>query len=221
MKDSLHVDSVIKSFGSRQVLTDIFLTCHAGEIVGLLGRNGSGKSTLLKIIFGSLPADAKFVKVGDKIINNLQDGRKHINYLPQDKFLPAHIKIATIISLFCNKKDTKIIQQKEFMKPLLNRKCGTLSGGERRLVEILIMIHSDASFILIDEPFNGVSPVYREEIKKMIREQSSTKGFIITDHDYRSIMDISTKTILMHDGATRKINSLQELVSLGYTNAVS
>jgi len=219
--DSLHVDSVIKSFGARQILTDIFLTCHAGEIVGLLGRNGSGKSTLLKIIFGSLPADAKFVKVGDKIINNLQDGRKHINYLPQDNFLPGHIKIKTIISLCCNKKDAKIIKQKEFIKPLLKRKCGTLSGGERRLVEILIMIHSDASFILIDEPFNGVSPVYREEIKKMIREQSGTTGFIITDHDYRNILDISTKTILMHDGATREISSFQELVSLGYTNAVS
>lgn len=212
----LHVDSIIKSFGTRQVLTDIFLTCHTGEIVGLLGRNGSGKSTLLKIIFGSMRADSKFVRAGNKIINNLQDGRKRINYLPQDNFMPGHIKIATIVSMFCNEVDAKIIQQKEFIEPLLSRKCGTLSGGEKRLVEILIMIHSDASFILIDEPFNGVAPVYKEEIKKMIRAQSGTKGFIITDHDYRNILDISTKTLLIHDGGIREIKDIEALRNLGY-----
>jgi ABC-type lipopolysaccharide export system ATPase subunit len=78
------------------------------------------------------------------------------------------------------------------------------------------MIHSDALFVLIDEPFNGVAPVYKEEIKKMIREQSGTKGFIITDHDYRNILDISTKTLLIQDGGIREVKDFEALQNLGY-----
>jgi len=215
--DELHVDSVIKAFGTKQVLTDVYLSCKTGEIIGLLGRNGSGKSTLLKIIFGSLKADTKFVKVNRKVINSLSDRKKLINYLPQDSFLPGHIKISTIISLFCDSENTALIKNKVFIKPLLNRKSKTLSSGEKRLVEILVIIFSDAKFVLIDEPFNGIAPIYKQEIKQMMREQSKFKGFIITDHDYRNILDIATKTILMHDGGTREIKSQHELISLGYT----
>jgi len=215
--DELHVDSVIKAFGTKQVLTDVYLSCKTGEIIGLLGRNGSGKSTLLKIIFGSLKTDTKFVKVNRKVINSLSDRKKLINYLPQDSFLPGHIKISTIISLFCDSENTALIKNKVFIKPLLNRKSKTLSSGEKRLVEILVIIFSDAKFVLIDEPFNGIAPIYKQEIKQMMREQSKFKGFIITDHDYRNILDIATKTILMHDGGTREIKSQHELISLGYT----
>ena len=73
MKD---VDSIIKSFGSKQVLTDVFITCNIGEIVGILGRNGSGKSTLLKIISGSLRAERKFIRINNQIINTVFDNRK-------------------------------------------------------------------------------------------------------------------------------------------------
>lgn len=76
---NMQVDSVMKSFGTKQVLTDVFLTCGPGEILGLLGRNGAGKSTLLKIIFGSLTADQKFVKIGNKIIITDHDYRNVID----------------------------------------------------------------------------------------------------------------------------------------------
>jgi ABC-type multidrug transport system ATPase subunit len=105
----LYVDSVTKSFGIRQVLTDIFITCRQGEIIGLLGRNGAGKSTLLKIIFGSMSADYKFVRIGNKQINGLYDNRKLINYLPQNGFMPNHIKVSKIISLFCDKPNADLI----------------------------------------------------------------------------------------------------------------
>ncbi|HEY9114253.1 MAG TPA: ATP-binding cassette domain-containing protein, partial [Bacteroidales bacterium] len=127
--NELHVDSVIKSFGTKQVLTDIFLSCSKGEIVGILGRNGSGKSTLLKIIFGSLKADTKFVKVGNKIINGVNGGRYLINYLPQDSFLPNHLQLKTIISLFCDAKNALLISENPMIKPFLKRKSKELSGG--------------------------------------------------------------------------------------------
>lgn len=208
---NLHVDSVTKSFGIRQVLTDIFISCRKGEIVGLLGRNGAGKSTLLKIIFGSMSADYKYVRIGNKAINGLYDNRKLINYLPQHSFMPNHLKVGKIISLFCDKLNVDLIIANEHIRPIINRRIKELSGGEKRLVEILLIIHSDAKYILIDEPFNGIAPVYKEEIKSIIKENSISKGFIITDHDYRNILDISTKIILIDDGGTKEIKHKDEL----------
>ncbi|MDO9256460.1 MAG: ATP-binding cassette domain-containing protein [Bacteroidales bacterium] len=212
----LHVDSVRKEFDSRQILTDIFVSCKKGEIVGLLGLNGTGKSTLMKIIFGSLKADRKFVKVEGNVIDGLFDNRKLINYLPQDSFLPNHVFIKNIISLFCNKENAQVLLNHKLIQPLVTKKSRQLSGGEKRLIEIFLIIYSDAKFILIDEPFNGVAPVYKEEIKSLIREQSKFKGFIISDHDYMNILDIATRVILMHDGGTKEIKGKAELNYWGY-----
>lgn len=212
----LHVDSVIKRFNTNQVLTDVYLSCEKGEVIGLLGRNGTGKSTLLKIIFGSLPADNKFVKIGDKLVKGLFDNRKRIKYLPQDSFLPNHVKIKTIIKLFCNEINTGLIKNHDLISPMLNKKSKQLSGGEKRLLEIFLIVFSDSAFTFIDEPFNGVAPVYIEEIKEMIKEQSKYKGFIITDHDYRNVLDIATRIIIIHDGGTKEIKSEDELQYWGY-----
>ena len=212
----MHVDSVIKSFGTRQVLTDVFLSCSQGEILGLLGRNGAGKSTLLKIIFGSLFADRKFVKIGDKIINGVFDNRNLVKYLPQNHFLPNHIKVITIIALFCDKENASQIKDNDLIKPMLDKKTYQLSGGEKRLLEILLIIHSNARYILIDEPFNGIAPIYKEDIKNLIREHSKNKGFIITDHDYRNILDVATRIVLIHDGGTKQIKNEDELKHWGY-----
>jgi ABC-type multidrug transport system ATPase subunit len=215
--NGLHVDSVIKTFGNKQVLTDIFISCDKGEIIGLLGRNGSGKSTLLKIIFGSLIAERKFVKIGDIQIFTLFDSRNRVKYLPQDNFLPGHITVKRAASLFCDKTNYNFVSEHGLIKPLLNKKCNLLSGGEKRLVEIFLIVHSNAEFILIDEPFNGVAPVYKEEIKRLIREQSKTKGFIVTDHDYRNILDVATRTVLLYDGGTKEIKHNDDLTYWGYT----
>ena len=212
----LHVDSVIKSFGTKQVMTDIYLTCKAGEIVGLLGRNGSGKSTLLKIIFGAMEAERKFVKIGDKLINGLSDNRNLVSYLPQDHFLPNHIRVTQMISLLCDRENAALIKEQELVKGMLGKKSSQLSGGEHRFLEILLIVHSISKYILLDEPFNGVAPIYKEIIKTQISQQSHDKGFIITDHDYRNILDISTRIVLMHDGGTKPIDDLVDLKRWGY-----
>lgn len=213
---NMQVDSVMKTFGIKQVLTDVFFTCSQGEILGLLGRNGSGKSTLLKIIFGSLTADQKFVKIGNKINNELFDNRNLVKYLPQDHFIPNHIKVNTIISLFCDKENGSSIKGNELIKPMLGKKSNQLSGGEKRLLEILLIVHSNAKYILIDEPFNGIDPIYKEVIKNLIKEHSKNKGFIITDHDYPGLLEIATSIMLIHDGGTKEIKNKDELKYWGY-----
>jgi len=216
MVNTLHVDSVLKSFGTKQILTDIFISCQTGMITGLLGRNGTGKSTLLQIIFGTMTADRKFVKINDTVIKSTFDRRKYLKYLPQKSFLPEHISIKTAIRLFCDQINSNLVENHDFIKPLLNRKSRQLSGGERRLVEVFLIVFSDALFVLLDEPFNGIAPLYRTEIKRVIKEQANRKGFIITDHDYRNILDLSTNIILLHDGGTKVIKNESELVDLGY-----
>lgn len=212
----LHVDSVTKSFGTKQILTDIYISCNIGEIVGLLGRNGAGKTTLLKIIFGSLQADTKYIKVADKQINGLFYNSNLITYLPQNSFLPNHVKVRTIISMFCNKTNAGKIFSHEHIRSLINKRTHNLSGGEKRLLEVFLIVYSDASFVLIDEPFNGIAPIYIEEIKRIIKEQSNHKGFIITDHVYRDITDVATRVVLLHDGGIKTINNTEELKNWGY-----
>ena len=83
-------------------------------------------------------------------------------------------------------------------------------------MEIFLIVYSDSKYTLIDEPFNGVAPVYKEDIKRIITEQSSCKGFIITDHDYRNVLDVATRIIIIHDGGTREVKCKEDLKYWGY-----
>lgn len=212
----LHIDSVTKAYNTKTILSDVFMSCQIGEIKGLIGRNGSGKSTLLKIVFGIEKSDYKFVRIENKVIKKLSDGRNLINYLPQDNFLPNSISIKSLINLFLQKDIRKIVSENEFIKPLLNKKNQDLSGGERRIVEILLIIHSNAEFILLDEPFNGISPILRSYIIDYIRTMKSSKGFIITDHDYENVINLADIIVYLQNGYLKTIKDKSELVELGY-----
>ena len=212
----LHVDSVRKSYGNNLILSDVFLSCKTGEIKGLIGRNGCGKSTLLKIIFGVEKAEFSFVRVNNKVIRNISDGRNLINYLPQDNFLPNNIKIKRLIRLFLGKKKSDLLFENVFIKPLLNKTNNVLSGGEKRIVEILLILNSEAVFILLDEPFNGVSPIVREQIISIINSMRNIKGIIITDHDYRNVIKLADKIVFLKDGHLKEIKKHEELIELGY-----
>lgn len=212
----LHIDSITKSYGDKIILSDVFLSCKIGEIKGLIGRNGSGKSTLLKIVFGTEKAEFKFVRIGNKIIVNISDGRNLINYLPQDNFLPNNISVKLLINLFLDKENRKIVLENEYVVPLLKKRNQNLSGGEKRIIEILLIVHSNADYILLDEPFNGVSPIIRDYIIEYIRKMKSSKGFIITDHDYENVLNLADKIAYLQNGFLKEINNKSELVELGY-----
>ena len=212
----LHIDSVTKSFNGKKILQDIYIGCETGQIVGLLGRNGSGKSTLLKIIFGVIGSDSQFIRCHDKVLKNISDRKNKISYLPQNFFLPKYETVKRLISHFCTKENASLLFSSALISPFLNEKPKNLSKGEQRLIETLMIIHSEADFILLDEPFHSISPKVCEELKKAILQQSKYKGIIISDHNYRDVLDISHQLYLLSDGYLKPIQDLKELQQYNY-----
>ena len=136
--------------------------------------------------------------------------------MPQDNFLPNNISIKSLINLFLQRENRKIVLENRYVNPLLNKKNQDLSGGERRIIEILLIIHSNAEFILLDEPFNGVSPIVRDYIIEYIKKMKSSKGYIITDHDYENVINLADSIVYLHSGFLKEIKDNSELVELGY-----
>jgi len=216
MSNLLEIDSVIKSYGGEHILTDVYLKCQTGDIIGMLGRNGSGKSTLLKILFGTLQAERKSIQIDGKFYNQPYKTFHEICYLPQHSFLPRHLRISKVIELYLEKKQIDTFMDDSILSNLENEKISHLSGGELRYLEIKLLLHVDCKFVLLDEPFNGVAPIMVTEIKKLIKETSKTKGIILTDHDYRNVLDVANQFCLIYDGGIKKIKDKKELVKWGY-----
>ncbi|MDF2553309.1 MAG: ATP-binding cassette protein [Chryseobacterium sp.] len=213
---TLHIDSITKSFGEKKILQDIYLGCKTGEIVGILGRNGSGKSTLFKIIFGIMKGETQHIKFNDILLKNQSDHKNRISYLPQFSFLPKNVKIKKLIGLFCNKENSAKLLYSELLQPFINEIPGQLSGGELRVLEVLLIIYSKAEFILLDEPFHSLSPKVVSEIKNIIKEQSQNKGFLISDHQYLDVLDVSESIYLLSDSHLKPIKDLTELKRYNY-----
>ena len=216
MPNLLEIDSVVKTYDSEFVLTDIYLKCKTGDIIGMLGRNGTGKSTLLKILFGILPADRKFIKIDGKVYDQPYKTINEICYLPQHPFLPNQFKVNKAVELYLGKSNVVSFLEDSVLSELKTSKISHLSGGELRYLEIKLLLHLDCKFVLLDEPFNGLSPLLIEKIKKMILEMSEFKGIILTDHDYRNVMNVANRFCLIYDGGIKTITDVQELVRWGY-----
>jgi lipopolysaccharide export system ATP-binding protein len=216
MSSHLEVDSIRKSFGDKQVLTDIALKCQPGDIIGLLGRNGTGKSTLLKIIFGTLFTDYKFIRINDEILNQPFKSKNKIAYLPQDNFLPKNITVNKVVEIYSDEFNPTGFLEDEVLSKVTGTKIGNLSGGESRYLEVKLLLNLDSIYVLLDEPFNGISPLHIELVKNMIRDKSLKKGIILTDHDYRNVLDVANKYYLLFDGGLKPVKTKQDLIDWGY-----
>jgi lipopolysaccharide export system ATP-binding protein len=216
MSNLLEIDSVVKSYDMHVVLTDIYLKCQTGDIIGMLGRNETGKSTLMKILFGTLATDRKFIRIDGKVYNQPYKTINEICYLPQDSFLPRHMSVEKVIELYVGRNQVVEFMNDSVLQKLNKNKISVLSGGELRYLEIKLLLHTDCKFLLLDEPFNGVSPILVGEIKKLILKISEFKGIILTDHNYRNVLDVANQFCLIYDGGIKKINDKRELVRWGY-----
>lgn len=215
-KHLLEIDSVQKSFDFKTILSDVYLKCETTDIIGLLGRNGSGKSTFLKIIFGIITADFKFVRVDGVIKNNTKELFKEISYLSQDNFIPNHFAVEKVISLTIKEDKKDKFCQDEMIESFKDKRIRHLSAGELRYLEIKLVLFNDSKFVLLDEPYNGLSPLMMEKVNMMIKENAQYKGILITDHNYQNVIAISNKLILMKEGKVHHLKNEKELIEMCY-----
>ena len=216
MKHVLEIDSIQKKFDLKSILSDVYLKCETGDILGLLGRNGSGKSTLMQIIFGVLKADFKFIRVDGVVKSKTSELFNEISYLSQDNFLPRNFRVAKVIALSIKKDKINDFYSDETITTLKNKSICELSSGELRYLEIKLVLHNPSKFVLLDEPYNGLSPLLIEKINDLILKNAAQKGIIITDHNYESIIGISTRLTLLKEGKLHHIKNKEELVEKGY-----
>lgn len=210
----LEIDSVCLSFWGRHILSGCYLNCKPGEVLGLLGRNGSGKSSLLKIIFGSLTADFKHLRLEDKIINKgYLTGQ--LAYLPQQHFMLPFLSVAEIYKTFTPFINKRLIAD----QLVLANQEGTLQGlsnGQLRFLECLWILSQPACYILLDEPFSAIAPVQIEFLQQIIIETGKTKAIILTDHIYRPLLSVSSRVVLLFNNAVYNINSEEDLIRYNY-----
>lgn len=216
--DLLKVTDLNKSYGKKPILRNINLDCKVGEIIGIFGRNGTGKSTLLKLIFGTVKADSILIKINSEIIsqkNIIQS--KRIGYLPQDTFLPKERKVREIIPLFFPNGDD---QNKIFYSPQVSSfekiKVGKLSLGQLRYLELLIIGNLNHKFLMLDEPFSMIEPIYKDVIKSLLLELKKSKGIILTDHYYNDVLEITDKNFVIKDTEKIEILDKDDLVKYQY-----
>ncbi|OYU83859.1 MAG: ABC transporter [Flavobacterium sp. BFFFF2] len=216
MENILEVDSINKSFGEKKILTDVFLRCEVGDVIGVFGSNGSGKSTLLKIIYGTLQAENKFIRLNNKVTNEAYKIKNGIAYLPQQHFIPTNLTVQKVITLSINPNKKDEFLRDAMINSIIDSKIGSLSGGELKYLHVKLILFSEAHFCLLDEPYSGISPIIAALINHQIAAQSKTKGIIIADHHYAYLLEIATKLYLLKDGVGKFIQHQAELITSGY-----
>ncbi len=215
-----------KSYGKKKVLESVDMEISSGEVVGLLGPNGAGKTTAFYIIVGLVAADSGSVTLDKKDLTNLPmhaRARLGIGYLPQEasvfRKLSVEDNIRAILEL---RGDLNKQQQQEKTEELLEElqiahiretKGISLSGGERRRVEIARALATEPAFILLDEPFAGVDPIAVLDIQRIVSHlRDRNIGVLITDHNVRETLGICQRAYILHEGHVMVAGTPEEIL---------
>jgi len=221
----LEVEHIRKAYKEKVVLEDISLTVKEGEIVGLLGPNGAGKTTTFRCLLGFLRPDEGSIKLNGEDITALpvyERAKKGISFLPQEPSIFRDLTVWENIVMFLEFQTSDPIEIKEKAETLLkdfgiydlkNQKAFTLSGGERRRLEIARSLIINPSFLLLDEPFAGVDPVSVKDINHLIKELVKRDiGVILTDHNVRETLRITDRAYIIAHGKVIAEGTPQEIV---------
>ncbi len=223
---TLKSENLVKIYKKKRVVNDITIDVKQGEIVGLLGPNGAGKTTTFYMIIGFIKPEAGKILLDHEDITHLpmyQRARKGIGYLSQEssifRKLTVEQNIMAILQMQSLTKEEKnsrlesLLQELDISR-LAKRKAYSLSGGERRRVEITRALATEPKFMLLDEPFSGIDPIAVEDIQKIIRRlKEKSLGILITDHSVRETLSITDRAYIICDGEILKSGTAQFLAS--------
>jgi len=209
----LKAQHLAKSYKSRQVVRDVSLSIESGQIVGLLGPNGAGKTTCFYMITGLIPADYGAIYLdGENITAQpmYQRARMGLGYLPQETSIFRGMTVGENVMAVVELRQRNTDQARETVTQLLQElhiehlrdaPAISLSGGERRRVEIARALASEPSFMLLDEPFAGIDPLAISDIREVIAYLKGRGiGILITDHNVRETLDIIDRASIIHAG---------------------
>jgi lipopolysaccharide export system ATP-binding protein len=228
---TLSVRSLQKSYGVRRVVKDVSIEIVSGEVIGLLGPNGAGKTTSFYMIVGLVPSEAGEILLDGERISNLPIHRRAergLSYLPQEasvfRKLSVEDNIRAVLEL--QKSEGKLLSREEIdkrldtlleelqIKSLRQNPALSLSGGERRRVEIARALATNPRFILLDEPFAGVDPIAVIEIQRIVRFLKARGiGVLITDHNVRETLDICDRAYIINQGSVLASGSPDEIIA--------
>ncbi|XPF92733.1 LPS export ABC transporter ATP-binding protein [Colwellia sp. RE-S-Sl-9] len=224
---TLIAKGLAKSYKGRKVVKNVGLKVNAGQIVGLLGPNGAGKTTSFYMIVGLVPNDEGSIVLNDEDVTLLpmhERARKGIGYLPQEASIFRKLSVYdNIMAILQTQKGLNEIEREERLEHLLEEfnighikdNLGmSLSGGERRRVEIARALAADPKFILLDEPFAGVDPISVGDIKKIIIHLKQRGiGILITDHNVRETLDVCEHAYIVSHGELIAEGTSEEILS--------
>ncbi|MCZ6577109.1 MAG: LPS export ABC transporter ATP-binding protein [Acidiferrobacterales bacterium] len=215
-----------KQYKGRRVVDDVSIDIATGDVVGLLGPNGAGKTTCFYMIVGLIPMDGGDINLDDQPISQLpmhKRARLGLGYLPQEPSVFRRLTVEdNILAILETRKELDATQRAERLEELLNdlhiadRRAAlgiSLSGGERRRVEIARALASEPRFMLLDEPFAGVDPISIVEIQQLIRHLQELRiGVLITDHNVRETLKICDRAYIMSEGRILTAGTPQDIL---------
>ncbi|HVO45537.1 MAG TPA: LPS export ABC transporter ATP-binding protein [Steroidobacteraceae bacterium] len=224
---SLRATGLAKSYKSRQVVRDLSVEVANGEVVGLLGPNGAGKTTAFYMIVGLVPCDAGRIYLGDRDLTTLPMHRRAqlgLGYLPQEASVFRKLSVENnVLAILEAREDLDRAGREQRLEELLEelrighvrRSLGlSLSGGERRRVEIARALAAEPRFMLLDEPFAGVDPLSVLDIQRIIRELTSRDiGVLITDHNVRETLGVCGRAYIVNQGTVIASGSAEEILA--------
>jgi len=223
----LRANNLAKAYRGREVVRNVSLTVDSGQIVGLLGPNGAGKTTCFYMIIGIISADRGSISVNGKDITALtmhERARCGIGYLPQEASIFRKLTVGdNILAILQTRSDLDKKQRltrrdellEEFHVEHLRDNLGqSLSGGERRRIEIARALATEPDFIMLDEPFAGVDPISVSDIKQIITHlRDRGIGILITDHNVRDTLDICEKAYIVGEGQIIASGTTEEVLN--------
>lgn len=212
----IQIDNLHKRFGKNQVLSNLDLDIQGGGIFAVLGPNGSGKTTLIKSILGMVIPNKGSILVLDKIIKKNWKYRQEIDYLPQIANFPGNLRVKELVRMIkdLRQKDSK---EKELIKlfglePYLDKKLGTLSGGTKQKVNIVLTFMFDSPLIILDEPTTGLDPASLIKLKELIlHEKNRGKTILITTHIMQFVEEMADEIVYLLEGNIYFKGSVQQL----------
>ncbi|MGQ0561871.1 MAG: LPS export ABC transporter ATP-binding protein [Gemmatimonadota bacterium] len=221
----LRAQGLVKAYRKRKVVNEVDIDVAQGEIVGLLGPNGAGKTTTFYMIVGLIQPDAGHVYLDDEELTKIpmyQRARRGLGYLAQEpsvfrKLTVEENIVAILETMKLSKAEKKARLEKLLdelgLRHLRTAKAYSLSGGERRRLEITRALVSDPKFMLLDEPFAGVDPIAVHDIQQIVADlRHRGIGVVISDHNVEQTLDIVDRAYIMYEGKVRVSGTVAELV---------